>query len=223
MESVKIIENFKSFQGEGPDCGCSMLILRFKYCDRVENKKPCEFCDTILKMRITNESESKIEDIQKIINIERCGVLITGGETTYEKHINDCISLINNLNYPIANVETNGYNIQKLLNEIDKNKKVKMIYSPKFFNSDELEEDINKTKQIYKDERVFIKVVVEESELIRTYLSYVSGLGINNRIYLMPEGKTRDELIKNSPIVFDICEEYKFNFSSRTHLMFDFI
>jgi len=223
MQTVKIIENFKSYQGEGPDCGKSMLILRFKYCDRVENKNPCEYCDTLLKMRITNESESKLEDIQKIINENKCGILISGGEPTYEKHIDNCLFLINNLNYPITNIETNGYDIKTLIDKIDKNKNVKVIYSPKFFNSDELGKEINKTKQIYKDKRIYIKVVAEEIELIRTYLSYVQGLNINDRVYLMPEGKTREELIKNSPIVFDMCEEYKFNFSSRTHLMFDFV
>ncbi len=223
MQNIKLVENFKSFQGEGPDCGKSMLILRFKYCDRVENKKPCNFCDTILKMRITNESESKIEDIQKIIDNTSSGILITGGETTYEIHIENCISLINNLNYPIANIETNGYDIQKLLSKIDKNKNVKVIYSPKFFNNDELSKEIDKTKQIYRDKRIYIKIVAEEKDIIRRYLRNIQNLNINDRVYLMPQGKTRKELISNSPIVFDLADEFNMNFSSRDHIMFDFI
>ena len=39
----------------------------------------------------------------------------------------------------------------------------------------------------------------------------------------MPEGKTREELINNSPKVFDVAEKYKTNFSSRDHIIYGFI
>ena len=45
-KSVKLIENFQSYQGEGPDMGQAMIILRFKTC----NLK-CVWCDTSVKMR----------------------------------------------------------------------------------------------------------------------------------------------------------------------------
>jgi len=43
-EKVKLIEVFTSFQGEGPDTGRSMLILRFKRCNRTSEGKSCPFC-----------------------------------------------------------------------------------------------------------------------------------------------------------------------------------
>jgi len=54
---VKLIENFVSWQGEGPDSGKTMIILRFKTCDR-----NCSWCDTTVKMRITAEAPHKLSD-----------------------------------------------------------------------------------------------------------------------------------------------------------------
>ena len=226
MQVVNIIENFKSFQGEGPNSGRAMLILRFKYCDRVENKRTCEFCDTIIKMRITNESESKIEDIQKVIDESNCGVLISGGEPTYEKHFNDCLSLINELEYSIANIETNGYNLIELMDKTNDDKNVKFIYSPKIFNEDDLKEEIDRTSKIIKHDKVnqvYLKIVAENNEFILEYLTILKEMNLNQYTYLMPQGKNRDELLKNAPIVFDMAEEFKMNFSSREHIIYDFI
>ena len=36
MSKIKLIENFLSWQGEGPDSGRQMVILRFKRCSRIE-------------------------------------------------------------------------------------------------------------------------------------------------------------------------------------------
>ena len=48
---VRLIENFCSFQGEGPDVGRTMVILRFKTCNL-----NCPWCDTKVKMRASNEA-----------------------------------------------------------------------------------------------------------------------------------------------------------------------
>ena len=56
MSKIKLIENFLSFQGEGPDSGRIMMILRFKRCNRVEAGTPCYYCDTRVKMRISMQA-----------------------------------------------------------------------------------------------------------------------------------------------------------------------
>ena len=61
-EQVRLIENFVSWQGEGPDSGTTMIILRFKTCDR-----KCSWCDTSVKMRISSEAPYNLSDIQKTI------------------------------------------------------------------------------------------------------------------------------------------------------------
>ena len=59
-KSVKLIENFVSWQGEGPDSGQAMIILRFKSCNL-----RCPWCDTAVKMRISAEAPHSLSDIQK--------------------------------------------------------------------------------------------------------------------------------------------------------------
>jgi len=79
------------------------------------------------------------------------------------------------------------------------------------------------TKKLIQYPNVYFKVVYEERSLIKAYLGFLAGLNVNQRVYLMIEGVTRADLIKNSGAVFDACEEYNFNFSSRDHIIYGFI
>ena len=45
----------------------------------------------------------------------------------------------------------------------------------------------------------------------------------NQRVWLMPMGTNRADLIKNAGPVFDVCEKYNLNFSSRSHIIFGFV
>jgi len=129
-KTVKLIECFNTFQGEGPDSGQAMTILRVKYCNL-----SCPWCDTQVKMRISMEAPHSLKEIQENISQNRTGILLTGGEPTINKHFDDTLSLINDLEYPIANVESNGYNLLELIEKADPTKNVHYMYSPKIFNS----------------------------------------------------------------------------------------
>ncbi|MCK5611883.1 7-carboxy-7-deazaguanine synthase QueE [Candidatus Pacearchaeota archaeon] len=221
MKEVKLIENFVSWQGEGPDSGQAMIILRFKTC----NMK-CSWCDTSVKMRISAEAPYQLDDIQESIDINRAGILVTGGEPTVPKHIDEAETLLNALDYPIANVESNGYRLEKLINRTDTSKNVHFIYSPKFFTSEELESQIVLTRNLLSYPNLYIKVVYEDKPIVQEYLTWLSSrikLGQSRKVWLMPEGVTRADLIRNSEDVFDACEKYKFNFSSRSHIIFGFV
>lgn len=220
-KSVKLIENFCSYQGEGPDSGQAMIILRFKTCNR-----KCPWCDTAVKMRISAEAPYQLSDIQETIYKTRSGLLITGGEPTVARHILETAMLLNELEYPIANVETNGYDLISLYETVKSEKNVHFIYSPKLFHSDDLEIAMELTDRIIKHDNIFIKVVYEDEILVRNYLEYLTSIidkSKCHKVWLMPEGVNRPDLIKNSEIVFDACEKYKFNFSSRNHIIFGFV
>jgi hypothetical protein len=45
----------------------------------------------------------------------------------------------------------------------------------------------------------------------------------SQKVWVMPEGTTAANLIMNSSKVFDICEKYNFNFSSRNHIIYGFV
>ena len=223
-KSVKLIENFQSYQGEGPDSGRAMIILRFKTCNL-----NCPWCDTLVKMRISAEAPHKLSDIQETIYRTRSGIMVTGGEPTVPRHIDEAAILLNDLVYPIANVETNGFNLEELLRKTSSlSKNIHFIYSPKIFNKNDLDEAVKKTVGFLDHSSVFIKIVYQPDRLIDVYCEWLSEkIGYSawwvNKVWLMPEGAVRADLIKNSSIVFDACEKYRFNFSSRDQVIFDFI
>lgn len=221
-DSVKLIENFVSWQGEGPDSGRPMIILRFKTC----NLK-CPWCDTAVKMRITSESTHFLKDIQSTIVEKSAGLLITGGEPTVEKHFDETLLLLNKLDYPIANVESNGYKLFELISKADKSKNIKYMYSPKIFSPNDLESALETTWQISQIPNVFIKIVWQDNGFTESFIKMIcekyENLKWEQRIWLMPEGVTKKELINNAPDVFDVCEKYNLSFSSRNHMIFGFI
>ena len=221
-KEVRLIENFVSWQGEGPDSGRAMVILRFKTC----NLK-CPWCDTAVKMRISAEAPYELSAIQETLYESKAGILVTGGEPTVDRHFKETVMLLNELDYPIANVETNGYKLLELLDEVDLNKPIKFIYSPKLFKESDVEDALTLTSLIEKYEQVNVKVVYEDKPIVKRYLDELSrnfqGMAWQHRIWLMPEGTTRADLIRNSQAVFDACEQYKFNFSSRSHIIFGFV
>jgi organic radical activating enzyme len=202
-----------------------MLILRFKRCNRVEEGRGCYFCDTKVKMRIIELAEYSYKTIQDVINRTNCGIMITGGEPTYDTQYADTVDLLRKLKYPICNIETNGYNLPKLLADVTK-KNVKFIWSPKVFTDGDLDDAMKYLEEVKDDKRVFIKAVVrsEEDKVVK-FLDYLKekNYEICSRTYLMPEGKDFQELYNNSMVVFDLAEKYSFNFSSRNHLIFGFV
>ena len=221
MNEVRLIENFVSWQGEGPDSGQTMIILRFKTC----NLK-CPWCDTQVKMRISAEAPHELSDIQSTINENKAGILVTGGEPTVSRHFDETLTLLNELDYPIANVESNGFNLEELIIKTNPSKNVHFMYSPKFFTQKDLDSAIIRTESLLPYLNLYIKVVYEDNDLVKEYLAWLSSkitIEQAKKVWLMPEGTTRVDLIRNSEEVFNACEEYKFNFSSRSHIIFGFV
>lgn len=220
MESVKLIECYRNtLQGEGVDSGKRVSLFRFKYCNL-----NCYYCDTKVKMRIQQETEYSLDVLQTILDEEKTAPMITGGEPTIDRHFNDTLLLINKLQYKgPANLETNGFQLLTLMKKIQKGKNINISYSPKIFSERDLEEAILNSKNLLKYPNVYFKIVYEVNEFIHKYLQILSSWDIHDRVWLMPEGVTRRDLIKNSEFVFDMCEKYRFNFSSRNHIIFGFI
>jgi 7-carboxy-7-deazaguanine synthase len=224
----KLIECISTWQGEGPDTGQRMLLTRFKHCNLA-----CDWCDTKVKMRVQNESNHYIEDLQHILRVDLSGLMITGGEPTMNRHYSDTLEMLNTMIYPVANVETNGCNVLGLIEEVSPLKNVKYIVSPKFPGEKEYDYNIERFKRINTDQ-VYIKLVVvpqfglkptEETLRTLSFLEYIIRDRIINRrnIYLMPYGIDREEILKYSPSIFELAERFKINISTRMHIMYDFV
>jgi len=229
--NVKLIECFNTYQGEGPDTGRAMLLTRFKYCN-----KNCYFCDTKVQMRIAMEGEHSLKSLQTQINEHRLGLLITGGEPTHPQHYDDTLKLLKNLNYRVANVETNGYQLERLLGEqLWENLPIKFIYSPKILDQISLYIERDLTKQLLNHRNVYIKIPFHRNEYTLAYCKWLSDTIIkmetdaiydesyDYKVWLMPMGATKEDQKHSSNDVMDACEKFKFNFSGRMHIMYDFI
>lgn len=218
-QAVKTIESFVTWQGEGKDSGHRLLIIRFKTCSR-----RCPWCDTQVRMRSSVETEITLEEIQKIVNDEKCGLMITGGSPTFGENLQSTINIINNINCKIFNVETNGYNLIGLIDKINPKKNVNYSLSPKLFSEEDYSFYVALIQKIIYDEKVFIKLVYEERELVIRFLDHLQNIEFDNqRIYLMPEGVTKEQILDHAPKVFDVAEKYKVNFSSRDHIIYGFV
>jgi len=219
MNKVKIIEAFTSWQGEGNDAGKRMLILRFKKCNR-----HCKWCDTNVKMRISNEFELTLKGIQETVDREKCGLLITGGEPTFGGNFEQTRDLINRVKANVYNVETNGCDLVDLIKVVNKNKNVSYSLSPKLFNDTDFMGYKRLVKELKDNKKVFIKLVTENRPLIISFLDFLVEIEFDmNRVFLMPEGTTKDAIVNNAPFVFDTAEKYKCNFSSREHIIYGFV
>ena len=231
MNTVRLIECMNyTWQAECEDAGKKMLLLRFKYCNRahgyLEKNKltACLFCDTLIKMNIGVEAEYLITDLQNMIAENDLGVLISGGEPSFGNNLLSTLDIVNLTNSYLYNIETNGCSLEKLIDGIDKDKNVKYMLSPKIFNKNDYNFYVELVNKIKDNDKVKIKLVYEGSEYNIKFLDFLTKIKFDtNRIWLMAEGKTRDELINNAPKVFDAAEKYKTNFSSREHIIYGFI
>ena len=135
------------------------------------------------------------------------------------------MKIVNNIDCMLYNIETNGLRLEEALENFNPkpDNKIKFILSPKLFSDEDLDFYIDLVNKIYSDPRVYIKLVYQDTGYNEAFLDNIVNKVNKYRIYLMPEGKTREELLKNSSLVFDKAEQYKVNFSSRDHLIYNFI
>ena len=224
---IKLVELANTWQGEGPDTGRQMMIARFKYCN-----KHCKMCDTWIKMKTTSEGSYSINDINQDLK-KTGGLMITGGEPTFYtsdgriNNIDQTIALLDNCDYQIANIETNGFDLDKLfcgLQKTDRAAKVKVIFSPKVFSEQEYNLEIEKVKKhINKKSYLYLKIVADGNSWSEKFIREVSTLTDNKgKIYLMPLGTTSDEIMKNWQYCIDMADELNLNLSSRMHIMNQF-
>jgi organic radical activating enzyme len=175
-------------------------------------------------MKISSEAEYSINDIQNMVSENNLNVMITGGECTYGNNLIATMTLLNEIEAREFEIETNGFNLLKLIEGVKKsNKNITYVLSPKLFLKEDFIFYTDLIIKIKDNEKVIIKLVTENRKEIIEFLDYLKEIKFDsNRLWLMPEGITKDELIKNSPFVFDMCEKYSANFSSRDHVIYNF-
>lgn len=202
-----ITEIFSSFQGEGPFQGKAATFVRFAGC----NLK-CTWCDTKYSWHPDEIefTEMTIEEIAiKIKEFSNDHIVITGGEPLlYQRGI---AAIRKNFPKHFIEVETSG----SIVLQIDENTVNHFNISPKLSNSGNANYKLKA-----KPNNVIFKFVIQKGEDIEEMELFVKEHGIaQDRIWLMPEGTTAEELEQRSRWLEPLAKSRNWNFTNRLHII----
>ena len=205
-------EIFYSVQGEGLNAGAPAVFVRFGNC----NLK-CTWCDTkyTWDSDVQDNFEASLDRVfEKIRKYPQCKLLvITGGEPMLQQSV---ISAIRH-EFPdyYIEVETNGSIAPqpKCEQAVDL-----FTVSYKTSNSGNAPYEL-KTR----NEKCVYKFVIcregDFDEIEKVIQRYKLPAG---KIFLMPEGATREEVLKKQPFVLKQCKKAGYRFSPRLQIIHHF-
>lgn len=210
MGEVKLLEQFFSWQGEGPSSGKLAYFYRFAGCNL-----RCAFCDTKYAWQENSATESPKYDWVGRANL----VVITGGEPLWEKNREMCKSLLSEIfikdPFVRVEIETNG-TCPPFNNDVVHFGTLKYIVSPK--------KEVHPSF-FYRNDVVF-KFVVGDSkdeEYFRWMYSILEQHKVRNTdIWIMPKGKNMKELFKSIKRCKLLAEEYEVNLCFRLQYLYQF-
>lgn len=228
---MRIVEEFKSCQGEGKYIGVPSYFIRTTGCNlRCAWKNPdgsVTKCDT--PYTSWNPEMGKTFDINKFIwnnKKEPIGshVVITGGEPLLQIDISDVVKTLQNNHYEVT-LETNGTifnpNIHNAFLSISP--KLKSSYAATGKELDKHTANnhfLEPTRQwMSSDNDYQIKFVCNSEDDLKEILNIQKQLSIpSNKIYLMPQGITKEQLRERQKTLFEACIKYNYNYAPRLHI-----
>ncbi len=229
---LKVNEIFgPTIQGEGKSTGLDVMFIRLSLCNL-----HCDWCDTPYtwnwtgtkfahKDKFDKEKElhlMSVEAICKHLSLKSRTVkriVISGGEPMIQQwKLVKLLQFLKRDSY-IVEVETNGTicPITDFMSLIDQ-----VNCSPKLSNSGNTEIERIKPKALNvlsQSPKVFFKFVVNNETDMDEVWDYVNNFHIPRyRVYLMPLGKTKAELLETTQLVQTLASEHGFVFSRRLHV-----
>jgi len=225
---IKLTEIFYSIQAEGKNIGKPSIFIRFAGCPL-----HCEWCDS--QYSWSTKKSITIDEIIKEIKQYPCKhIVITGGEPLMQrKGLHELMSVLCDEKYSIE-IETNGYypffDSRIDFYPLTHWNGVQWNVSPKLKTAKTKKEayEVKNLAQfvILAHGKVIFKFVITDSKkdtreilsLTNELLQWERELSAEN-IFLMPQGQTREEIIKNSEEVVELCKIYGFQFSPRLHIL----
>jgi 7-carboxy-7-deazaguanine synthase len=218
---MKIVEKFYSLQGEGRLTGTPSVFIRLAGCPL-----RCCWCDTKYAWDSNAGSDYSIDQIINFVQqFPTRFVVITGGEPMIDDNLPELTRQLKALDKHIT-IETAGIMLNRLvLCDL-------MSISPKLSNSCPSDP---KLAAIHNDSRLDIAVLGKLLENYDYQLKFVVDSAADlpeiqelvtklnpidkEKIMLMPQSQTRDELLQKSPLVADLCLKYSYTFCQRLHVL----
>lgn len=224
-------ELFHTLQGEGPSIGAPAVFLRLSLCNL-----HCSWCDTpytwnwektpwkhqdgVKFSKAEQILELSSEEIAPLIQKFDCPrLVITGGEPLLQQ--SDLPELIQRLkDVHFLEIETNGTQLPS--KELDALVTAYNV-SPKLSNSG-MEESLRLKEaplQFFsRSEKANFKFVVCSESDLEEIKSLQRQFAIpSERIFLMPEGRSPQEMEKKSHWLADICRDQGYRFTPRLHVL----
>lgn len=218
---IRINKIFYSLQGEGFLAGTPSVFVRLAGCSL-----RCEWCDTKYAWEQTAGQYYSIDKIvQAVQESPTRYVVLTGGEPMINSDLPDLVQTLKACDKHIT-IETAGIAfIPHLGCDL-------MSISPKLSNSTPKD---SKLAAIHRDSRLDIailgelvdnydyqlKFVVDAEDDLAEIEQTLEMLGNIDRskVMLMPQARTKDELVAKSPMVAELCKRSGFVFSQRLQVL----
>jgi len=221
MKIMIINEIFYSLQGEGFLAGVPSVFVRLAGCPL-----QCRWCDTKYAWDQRAGKDYNIDDIIQTVQQWPCKfIVITGGEPMINPDLPQLVRQLSTTGKHIT-IETAGIAyIPELSCDL-------MSINPKLSNS---VPDDAKVSAAHKDSRLDIavlrelvgnyeyqlKFVVDSQDDLPEIQQTIETIGSVNpeKVMLMPQAATRDELLTKSPMVAEMCRQVSYVFSQRLQVL----
>jgi len=218
---MRISETFYSLQGEGRLAGVASVFVRLAGCPL-----RCRWCDTKYAWDASAGTDCTTEKIINTIEQWPCSyVVITGGEPMVEPGLPELARKAADRDKHIT-IETAGIAfVPDLPCDL-------MSISPKLSNSTPedaklaaLHEDsrldtavLRKLVESYEYQLKFIVESEADLDEIEQTIEKIGNVD-PDRVMLMPQARTRDELLAKSPMVAEMCKRTGFAFGQRLQIL----
>jgi 7-carboxy-7-deazaguanine synthase len=237
-----INEIFYSLQGEGFLAGVPSVFIRLAGCPL-----RCRWCDTKYAWDETAGRDYDVTEIAQAVQQWRCRyVVITGGEPMINSDLPQLVRQLKAAGKHIT-IETAGIAYvpdlpcdlmsisPKLSNSTpsteDRNQKTEIrslaptpvvgAGSPENGRQKFLRPDIAVLRKLIDNYEYQLKFVVDSQEDLAEIQRTIEAVGDidSEKVMLMPQAATRDELLAKSPMVADMCKRTGFAFCQRLQVL----
>ena len=218
---MRINEIFYSLQGEGFLAGVPSVFIRLAGCPL-----RCRWCDTKYAW---DESAGKLLAIEKIVKTiqqyQTKYIVITGGEPMIDSEMSQLVGELKNAGKHIT-IETAGIVFipglacdlisisPKLSNSAPKDPKLRSVHEDSRLDIAILSELI----EHYRYQLKFVVDSVDDLPEIQQVIEDIGNVDLQ-KVMLMPQAATCNELIAKSEMVAEMCKETGFVFSQRLQIM----